>query len=67
MPTIVLGIILTAAAVITGEYWILLSSFVMIIGGGDFTIILKILMDHPKEQVLYHDHPTELGVLVFEK
>ena len=40
----------------------------MIIGGdGDFTIILKALRDHPGKEALYYDHPTELGVVVFEK
>ncbi len=44
MPTLVLGIGLTAAAALTGVYWVFILAIAMIFGGGgDFTIILKIL------------------------
>ena len=37
-------------------------------GGGDFTIILKILLHRQRgKEAVYYDHPYECGVVVFEK
>ena len=37
-------------------------------GGGDFVIILKMLLyKHPNQEVLYYDHPYECGVVAFER
>ena len=69
MPTLVLGIGLTAAAVLTGVFWVFILAIAMIFGGGgDFTIILKILLHRQRgKEAVYYDHPYEGGVVVFEK
>ena len=69
MPTLVLGIGLTAAAVLTGVFWVFILAIAMIFGGGgDFTIILKILLHRQRgKEAVYYDHPYECGVVVFEK
>lgn len=69
MPTLVLGIGLTAAAALTGVYWVFILALAMIGGGGgDFTIILKILLHRQcGKEAVYYDHPYECGVVVFEK
>lgn len=69
MPTLVLGIGLTAAAALTGVYWVFILALAMIFGGGgDFTIILKILLHRQcGKEAVYYDHPYECGVVVFEK
>lgn len=37
-------------------------------GGGDFLIVLKMLLHKTKgKNALYYDHPYECGVVVFEK
>lgn len=68
MPTLVLGIGLTAAAALTGIFWILILAIAMIFGGGDFAIILKMLLHRQRgKEAVYYDHPYEYGVVVFEK
>lgn len=68
MPTLVLGFGLGAAAVLTGVDWLLYLSVLMILGGGgDFCIILKLLACRPKGEAVYCDHPYELGLVVFER
>ena len=69
MPTLVLGIGLTAAAALTGVFWVFILAIAMIFGGGgDFTIILKILLHRQRgKEAVYYDHPYECGVVVFEK
>ncbi len=69
MPTLVLGIGLTVAAALTGIFWVFILAIAMIFsGGGDFTIILKILLHRQRgKEAVYYDHPYECGVIVFEK
>ena len=69
MPTLVLGIGLTAAAALTGVYWVFILALAMIFGGGgDFAIILKMLLHRQRgKEAVYYDHPYECGVVVFEK
>ena len=69
MPTLVLGIGLTAAAALTGVYWVFILALAMIFGGGgDFAIILKMLLHREQgRDAVYYDHPYECGVVVFEK
>ena len=69
MPTLVLGIGLTAAAALTGVFWVFILAIAMIFGGGgDFPIILKILLHRQRgKEAVYYDHPYECGVVVFEK
>ena len=69
MPTLLLGIGLTAAAALTGIFWIFILAITMIFGGGgDFAIILKMLLHRQRgKEAVYYDHPYECGVVVFEK
>lgn len=69
MPTLVLGIGLTAAAALTGGFWVFILAIAMIFGGGgDFAIILKMLLHRQQgRDAVYYDHPYECGVVVFEK
>lgn len=68
MPTLVLGFGLGAVAVLTGVDLLLYLSVMMILGGGgDFCIMLKLLAYHPKGETVYCDHPYELGLVAFER
>ena len=69
MPTLVLGIGLTTAAALTGSFSVFILAIAMIFsGGGDFTIILKILLHRQRgKEAVYYDQPYECGVIVFEK
>lgn len=69
MPTLVLGIGLTAAAARVGIFWVFILALAMIFGGGgDFAIILKMLLHRQRgKEAVYYDHPYECGVVVFEK
>lgn len=69
MPTLVLGFVPAIIAAVTGNFWLLaLSAIMLLSGGGDFCIILKMLLHrHPHTEVLYYDHPYECGVVAFEK
>lgn len=69
MPTLVLGGGVGVVAVVTGQLMLFLLSELMILsGGGDFLIILKILLYRSgKKETVYYDHPYECGVVVFEK
>lgn len=69
MPTIVLGFGLASAAMLFHSLFLVYLSELMILsGGGDFFIILKILMYRTKSKdIAYCDHPYEVGVVLFEK
>lgn len=69
MPTLILAPVLGVIATVSGSFLFLVLCAVMIFaGGGDFFIILKILLyKTKKKEVLYYDHPYECGVVVFEK
>lgn len=66
-PTIVLGIAPILIAWATGSAVLFAIGALMVIGGGgDMLIVLKMLRFKPKEKdVLYLDHPYELGLVVF--
>ncbi len=69
MPTIVLGTVLTVAACLSGSlFWLAMAEIMVLGGGGDFLIVLKMLLHKTKgKSALYYDHPYECGVVVFEK
>lgn len=69
MPTLVLGFGLAAIAVICHQFLLFILSELMILsGGGDFLIIIKVFLYRSKgKEAVYHDHPYECGVVVFEK
>lgn len=69
MPTIILGFGLSLIATALCSRFLFVLAFIMIFaGGGDFCIILKILLYRPKgKEVVYYDHPYECGLVIFEK
>lgn len=69
MPTLVLGCGVAVVAVITNQIMLfILSEFMILSGGGDFLITLKILLYRTnKKKSIYCDHPYECGFVVFEK
>lgn len=67
MPTLILGFGLGIVAIYTGVSLLLYLSVLMILGGGgDFCIILKLLAYRPQGEVVYCDHPYEVGLVAFE-
>jgi len=69
MPTIVLGILPSVVALLTGSAVLLLIGAVMILsGGGDLTIALHLLCFRARgKEVLYLDHPYQVGLVAFVK
>lgn len=69
MPTLILGFGSAVIAAVLGNIWLLALSVIMIFaGGGDFFIILKMLLYRSQnKEVLYYDHPYECGLVAFEK
>lgn len=68
MPTVVLGFGLGIVAIYTGVSLLLYLAVLMILGGGgDFCIILKLLAYRPQGEVVYCDHPYEVGLVAFER
>lgn len=68
MPTLILGFGLGIVAIYTGVSLLLYLSVLMILGGGgDFCIILKLLAYRPQGEVVYCDHPYEVGLVAFER
>lgn len=69
MPTLILGFVMGFTAIAFNQLCLFLLSEIMIFaGGGDFFIIIKMLLYRPRgKNVLYYDHPYECGFVVFEK
>ena len=69
MPMVVLGIIPTIVAFVTGSMLVLYLGIIMIdAAAGDVMIVAKILR-HKSEsaEMLIYDHPTEAGSVIFER
>ncbi len=68
MPTLILGISMTIISTLTGNFlFFVLAESMILGGGGDFLVILKILMNKPSgKNAIYLDHPYECGVILFE-
>ncbi len=67
MPTVILGLLPAVVAIFTGSgqlFWI--GAIMILCGGGDLTIILKLLrfQSHSKD-VIYIDHPYQGGLVAF--
>lgn len=69
MPTLIVGFLPAIISAVIGNFWLfVLSEFMILGGGGDFLIILKMLFYRPEtNDVLYYDHPYECGVVAFER
>lgn len=55
--------------IFTGSlFWFIMGELMILAGGGDLTILLKLLRyKSKKEEILYMDHPYECGLVVFER
>ena len=69
MPLLLLGILPSIAAVAIGWSWLLVVGFVMTLSaGGDVMIAIKLLAYRSNaDEVLWYDHPTEAGGVIFER
>ena len=69
MPCLIVGIIPTVLSVIIGNPTLFIPGILMIMSaGGDLLILMQIITRKRKSKdVLFLDHPTELGLVCFEK
>lgn len=69
MPTVILGILPAVISIFTGSiFWFIMGELMILAGGGDMTILLKLLRyKSNKKEILYMDHPYECGLVVFER
>ena len=69
MPLIVLGIIPTAISIFTGSLlWLNVGLIMIVSAGGDILIVLQILRHRTQaKEILYYDHPTQAGGVIFER
>ena len=68
-PTVVLGLLPVLAAYATGSLvWFGIGALMILGGGGDMAIALKLLRFRPDgDEVLFLDHPYECGLVAFER
>lgn len=69
MPTLILGIIPAVIAIINGSITLFAIGAIMTLaGGGDLTIIMKLILFKTKgKEVVYMDHPYQGGLVAFVK
>lgn len=69
MPFIVLGVITSIVAITINSFILLISgAFQIFCAGGDLLIAVNIIKNPSnKKETLYFDHPTECGVVFFDK
>ena len=69
MPLVVLGILPMAAGILTGSMPVLFMGIIMTVSAaGDMMIVWYILTYRsPAETIVYMDHPTQAGGVIFEK
>jgi hypothetical protein len=66
MPALLLGIVPTLAAYVTGNVWLMLfGMFFMAAAAGDFLIVKTLRTENPS--TLIQDHPTAIGYYIFRK
>ena len=69
MPGLVLGVIPTVIAVLAGSFlWFTIGIAMTLSAAGDALIVAKVLGYHTeKKEIVYMDHPTMAGTIVFER
>ncbi len=69
MPLIILGIIPIIVGIAGGNFWVMLFGIVEAVSAcGDLMVIKNITSYVPAaKDVVYVDHPTEAGSVVFER
>ncbi len=68
-PMFFLGAIPLLIGIFTANLYVFAAGFILWLGGsGDILICFKLLtFKTSSKEVLFHDHPTECGLIVFEK
>lgn len=68
LPLIILGIIPGILACVFGSYALLIYGLLMTVcAGGDLLVLFLIIRSHLKGDVLFLDHPTDVGLVGFVK
>ena len=69
MPLIVLGIIPTVLGILFGSmFWTVIGLVMVLSAGGDILIVLKLLLwKSTAAEKRFVDHPTQAGLVVFER
>ncbi len=69
MPLIILGIIPVAIAIAAGSlFWLWMGIIMITSASGDILIVHKIVTYKTEaDEILYYDHPTNAGGVIFEK
>lgn len=69
MPCIVLGILPCVLAVILQNGWVLGMGVLNILGAGGDLLVTQMILTHKIQgtEALFLDHPTEIGLVTFEK
>ena len=67
MPTIVVGLLPAAIAIAMNDLgWFVIALLMVIGGGGDMLIILKLITFRPQgKETLFCDHPTLPGLVAY--
>ena len=69
MPLLILGLLPMAVGIGIGSFfWLLLGIIMTVSAGGDIMIVMMIMKYKSQaENILYLDHPTQAGGVIFEK
>ncbi len=69
MPLLILGLLPMAVGIGSGSFfWLLLGIIMTVSAGGDIMIVMMIMKYKSQaEDILYLDHPTQAGGVLFEK
>jgi hypothetical protein len=68
MPGLLLGIVPCIIGCIAADILFLAAGVLMTIAAGGDILIAKMIMDNKvSKKALYLDHPTEIGLVVFQK
>lgn len=69
MPTLLLGVIPTILSIVLLQLPLFILGQIMIFAGGGDMLIIESLMKYQEKgrETIYLDHPTELGLAVFER
>ena len=69
MPLIVLGVIPTVLGILCGSlFWTIIGLVMVLSAGGDILIVLKLLLwKSAAAEQRFLDHPTQAGLVVFER
>ena len=66
MPAVVLGLVPSFIAYLSGNiFWLLFGLFFTVAAAGDFIIVDTLRKENPND--LVQDHPTKIGYYIFRK